>query len=401
MPPSAETLAAPAFEVADILRIYGDRFLQQRGPGMNRQQRKVFRAILHCRTPVLGTHVDACPKCGYQIKTFNSCRNRHCPKCQARSRRRWIAAREREVLDTPYFHVVFTVPQELNVLALQNQRLFYSLMFTASARASLEVAANPDRLGAEIGILSILHTWGQNLHAHPHIHCVIPQGGISPDHTHWIQPRYRYFLPKKVLSRVFRGKLTSGLKRLYRRNNLRLHGSISHLTDPKQFAQFLRTLHKHDWVVDVRPAFGGPRQVIRYLGRYTHRVAISNHRILNFDGEKVTFLWKDYAHGGRRGPMTLHADEFLRRFFLHVLPKGFVRIRNFGFLANRFRTQSLELCKELLAEGSASSAENDGEPTQPDVGCKTWPCPCCGTPMVIIRTFEICDWIEAVNTSDA
>ncbi len=396
MSPFVEGVTTPAFEIADILRVYGTRFLKRCGPVMSRQQRKAFRAILHCRTAVLGTHIDSCPKCGYQAKTFNSCRNRHCPKCQARSRRRWIAAREREVLNTPYFHVVFTVPHELNVLALQNQRLFYNLLFSASARASLEVAANPDRLGADVGILSILHTWGQNLLAHPHIHCVIPQGGISPDHTHWIQPRYRYFLPKKVLSRVFRGKLTSGLKRLYRRNELRLAGSITHLNDPKQFAQLLRQLHKQDWVVDVRPAFGGPRQVIRYLGRYTHRVAISNHRLVNFDGEKVTFLWKDYAHGGKRGPMTLRADEFLRRFFMHVLPKGFVRIRSFGFLANRFRTQSLSLCRKLLADESDDKSQVN-DLTQPKDNSKSWPCPYCGTPMVIVR---ISAWIVEMTVPD-
>jgi hypothetical protein len=392
MPPYAEKVTAPAFEVADILRTYGQRFLEQSGLWMNRQQRKAFRAILNCRTPALGTHVDACPKCGYAAEMFNSCRNRHCPKCQAKLRRRWIAAREREVLETPYFHVVFTVPKELNVLALQNQRLFYSLLFTASARATLEVAANPDRLGAEIGMLSILHTWGQNLLGHPHIHCVIPQGGISPDRTRWIQPRYRYFLPKKVLSRVFRGKFISGLKRLYHSNKLRLTGTLASLSDPKQFAQLVRQLHKNDWVVDIRPAFGGPTQVIRYLGRYTHRVAISNHRLLNFDGEKVTFLWKDYANGGKRGPMTLQADEFLRRFFLHVLPKGFVRIRSFGFLANRFRSQRLALCRRLLPAPAAPGQTNEASGTENKAGPHSWPCPHCGTPMVIIQRFTFWHW---------
>lgn len=390
-------MTAPAFEVADILRAQGSQFLERYGPGMSYQQLKAYRAICHCRTPMLGGHIDVCPKCRHEAKMFNSCRNRSCPKCQFKARRRWVAAREREVLGTAYFHVVFTVPSELNLLALYNQRLIYGLLFSASARTTLEVAANPDRLGAEIGMLSILHTWGQNLREHPHIHCVIPQGGIAPDHTRWIRPRYRYFLPKKVLSLVFRGKLIAGLKRLYRKNKLKLTGSLATLSDPKEFAAFLRKLHRNNWVIDVRPAFGGPMQVIRYLGRYTHRVAISNHRILDFDGEKVKFLWKDYTHGAKWGPMSLPATEFLRRFFLHVLPKGFVRIRSFGFLANRFRTRRLALCRRLLADTAGETEPTDkGQPeTVPDP--PTCNCPRCGTPMVIIYRFKAWEWYSRGN----
>jgi hypothetical protein len=239
------------------------------------------------------------------------------------------------------------VPHELNVLALENARLFYDLLFTASAQTLLEIASDPKHLGAEIGVIAILHTWGQNLLLHPHIHGVIPAGGFSLDHRRWLRPRYPFFLPVKVLSRVFRGKFLAGLKPLHRRKKLQCAGPAAMLADSRQFTQLIRRLHRHHWVVYAKPAFGGPMQVLRYLGRYTHRVAISNHRLLAFEQERVTFRWKNYAHSGKQGQMTLAATEFLRRFFLHVLPKGFVRIRHFGFLANRFRASRLAL--SLLA----------------------------------------------------
>ncbi|MGD0226821.1 MAG: IS91 family transposase [Terriglobia bacterium] len=313
-----------------------------------------------------------------------TCRNRHCPKCQAQARERWLAAREQELLPTSYFHVVFTVPHELNLLAQDNPRQFYHLLFTASAATLLEIAADPKHLGAEIGILSILHTWGQNLLAHPHIHCVIPAGGISRDHTRWVHPRYPgFFLPVKVLSRVFRGKFIGGLKRLYRRKQLRCAGPSAALADEKQYRQLLRRLHRQDWVVYAKPAFGGPRQVLRYLGRYTHRVAISNHRLVSFDGDRVTFRWKDYAHRSKTRPMTLAATEFLRRFFLHILPKGFVRIRHLGFLANRFRAARVKLCRQLLANAPLPPA-----PVQaPQTDTAIWHCPYCGTLMIVIQRF--------------
>ena len=313
--------------------------------------------------------------------SYNSCRNRHWPKCQTQLRDRWIAARERELLATSYFHVVFTVPHELNVLALDSPRLFYDLLLTASAQTLLEVAADPKHLGAEIGTISILHTWGQNLPFHPHVHCAIPAGGLSPDHSQWVHPRYPFFLPVKVLSRVFRGKFCAGLKRLYRRKRLRCAGPASALANPKQFHQLLRRLHRQDWVVYAKPAFGGPMQVLRYLGRYTHRVAISNHRLLAFDGEHVAFRWKDYAHGGKQRKMTLAGTEFLRRFFLHVLPKGFVRIRHFGFLANRFRASQLAQCRQLVAMDLPSPAESAPSGASPS----TWHCPHCGAPMVVAQ----------------
>jgi hypothetical protein len=281
---------------------------------------------------------------------------------------------------------VFTVPHELNVLALDNPRLFYDLLFTASAQTLLEIAADPKHLGAKIGVISILHTWGQNLLLHPHIHCAIPAGRISSDHRRWIHPRYPFFLPVKVLSRVFRGKFLAALKRLYRSKKLHCAGPAAALADPAQFAKLIRRLHRHDWMVYAKPAFGGPLQVLRYLGRYTHRVAISNHRLLAFAQERVTFRWKDYAHGGKQGKMTLAATEFLRRFFLHVLPKGFVRIRHFGFLANCLRVSSLALCQQLLSSSSPERAE--AETCQiPSESSSLWHCPRCGAAMIVIQRF--------------
>jgi len=371
-------MSRPTVEVADILRAQGDRFLDRYQRSLDFQQLKAFRAIQRCRTAALGGHIDACPKCGHRAISYNSCRNRHCPKCQAQAREHWLAARERELLATSYFHVVFTVPHELNVLAMDNQRAFYDLLFTASAKTLLSVAADPKHLGAEIGGISILHTWGQNLLLHPHIHCAIPTGGLSPNYDRWVRPHYPFFLPVKVLGRVFRGKFCTGLKRLYRKNRLRCAGPAAALSAPKQFHRLLRMLHRQDWVVYAKPAFGGPLKVLRYLGRYTHRIAISNHRLLAFDGERVTFRWKDYAHGGKQREMTLLGTEFLRRFFLHVLPKGFVRIRYFGFLANRFRAHRLPLCQQLLASDRPQPS------TSSDV-TSNWHCPHCGSAMVVLQ----------------
>ena len=379
-------MTRPTLEVADILRAQGDRFLDRYRSSFGSQQLKAFRAIQRCRTAILGGHRDACLRCGYQAISYNSCRNRHCPKCQAQARDRWLAARERELLDTSYFHVVFTVPHELNILALENPRLFYDLLFTASAQTLLKIASDPKHLGAEIGLISILHTWGQNLLLHPYIHCAIPAGGFSPDHRRWVRPRYPFFLPVKVLSRVFRGKFLAGLKRLCRRERLQCTGPAAAFADHQQFAKLVRRLHRHDWVVYAKPAFGGPMQVLRYLGRYTHRVAISNHRLLAFEQERVTFRWKNYARGGKQAQMTLTATEFLRRFFLHVLPKGFVRIRHFGFLANRFRASRLALGRQLLT----SRGSTEQEVTTHDVRSESsslWHCPRCGASMIVIQRF--------------
>jgi hypothetical protein len=377
-------MSRPAVEVADILRAQGRLFLDQYQSSFSFQQLKVFRALQACRTATLGGHLDACPKCGHQAISYNSCRNRHCPKCQTQARQRWLAERQRELLPTSYFHVVFSVPHELNVLALTNASLFYNLLFTASAATVLEVAADPKHLGADIGMLSILHTWGQNLLLHPHIHCVIPAGGFSLDHSSWINPRYPFFLPVKVLSRVFRGKFLDALKRHYRCHKLLCAGPTLGLTNSHEFHRLIRSLYKKDWVVYAKPAFGDPIHVLRYLGRYTHRVAISNHRLLSFDGERVTFRWKDYAHGNRQKIMTLTAVEFQRRFFLHVLPKGFVRIRHFGFLANRFRSSRLALGRKLLSTPTSSASSSPPPPGDTTL----WHCPRCGALMVIVQRFQ-------------
>jgi putative transposase/transposase-like zinc-binding protein len=379
-------MTRPTLEVADILRAQGDRFLDRYRSSFSFQQLKAFRAILRCRTAALGGHRDACPSCGHQAISYNSCRNRHCPKCQAQAREHWLAARECELLATSYFHVVFTVPHELNVLALENPRLFYDLLFTASAQTLLEIASDPKHLGANIGVIAVLHTWGQNLLLHPHIHCVVPAGGLSPDHQRWVRPRYPFFLPVRVLSRVFRGKFLAALKRLYRQNKLQCAGPAAALVHRQQFAKLLRRLHRHDWVVYAKPAFGSSLQVLRYLGRYTHRVAISNHRLLAFEQERVTFRWKDYAHGGKQGQMTLVATEFLRRFFLHVLPKGFVRIRHFGFLANRFRVSRLALGRRLLAFTASTEHEDRTHGVRPE-SSSLWHCPRCGASMIVIQRF--------------
>ena len=338
----------PTVEVADIFRSQGDAFIDRHSLGI--QQLKAIQAIRHCRTAALGGHVDVCPQCGGDpLISYNSCRNRHCNKCQSQARERWIEARKQELLDTRYFHVVFTLPHDLHGLVLQNQDELYSLLFRAVAETLRQVARDPKHLGAEIGFFGILHTWGQNLLFHPHIHCVIPGGGISSDQTQWVRPQDTFFLPVQVLAKVFRGKFVAGLRRAHRKKRLACAGSIQYLEDEKRFSAFLRTLFRKDWVVYAKPAFGGPDQVIRYLGRYTHRVAISNHRLVSFDNNQVTFRWRDYAHGNKQRLMTVSAEEFIRRFLLHILPKGFVRIRHFGLMANHRRTAFLDLCRKLLA----------------------------------------------------
>jgi len=306
-------------------------------------------------------------RCGYRAISFNSCRDRHCPKCQSGARDKWIMARQSELLPVAYVHVVFTLPHQLSPLALQNKKVLYDLLFRASAETLQEVARDPRHLGADIGFLSVLHTWGQNLLAHPHVHCVIPAGGLSPDGTQWIHPRYPFFLPVQVLSRVFRGKFVAGLKRRFQQRQLTFAGTLRPLANQKAFRSFLRPLFRQNWVVYAKPPFGGPHHVLGYLARYTHRVAITNHRLLAFERDQVTFRWKDYAHGNKNRTMTLSAQEFLRRFLLHVLPRGFVRIRCFGFLANRRRPKLLPLCHRLLSHNPSphTPAVTYSSPTQP------------------------------------
>ncbi|MGB9432659.1 MAG: IS91 family transposase [Candidatus Acidiferrum sp.] len=376
----------PPFEVAQIIRQQGSGFIERNGAWLTWDHRRVLQAIAHCRTSALGGHLDRCSRCDYRAISYNSCRNRHCPKCLTRARDRWLAERHRELLPVGYFHLVFTLPHELSWLALQNKKVVYDVLFRTSAATLLEVAADAKHLGAQIGFLSVLHTWGQNLLQHPHIHCVIPTGGLESDGSHWIRPRYPFFLPVKVLSRVFRGKFIASLKRAFQDGKLYLPGSLGPLAEEKAFRLFLRSLFRHDWVVYAKPPFGGPEHVLHYLARYTHRVAISNHRILNVLDGKVTFRWKDYARGGKQRTMVLRGEEFLRRFLLHVLPRGFVRIRFFGFLANRRRKKLLPLCRKLIDVSPLPSlatlrAEEAKQPA-------TWLCPNCGGEMVLVERFS-------------
>src|SRR5580700_8525954 len=376
-------MCRPPLEVADLIRAAGHAFIERNRQWIRWKHVKVLRAIRRCRTAALGGHLDQCTRCGHRAISYNSCRNRHCPKCQTSARERWIAARQRELLPTPYVHVVFTLPRELAPLLLQNRKIVYGLLFRASAETLLEVARDPRHLGAEIGFFSVLHTWNQKLQLHPHIHCVIPAGGLSLDHTHWIKSRQTFFLPVKVLSRVFRSKFVAALKCAFREGQLHFHENLTLLVQPKIFAAWLRPLFRKDWVVYSKPPFGGPEYVLQYLGRYTHRVAISNHRLISLADGKVTFRWRDSAHHNVQKVMTLALDEFLRRFLLHLLPQGFMRIRNFGFLANRRRAVLLPLCFHLLSSTQALKPE----PAMTTDVNNLRLCPNCGGPMVVIERF--------------
>ena len=372
--------------MADIIRAAGKSFVQQRSR-LSGLHLKVLSAIERCRTAALGGHRDRCTRCSYTTAiSYNSCRNRHCPKCQTNARDKWLDARQNELLPVSYAHVVFTLPRQLAPLAFHNKRVLYGLLLRASAATLLEIAADSKHLGAQIGFLSVLHTWGQNLHHHPHVHCVVPAGGLSPDHKSWVRPRYRFFLPVKVLSRVFRGKFVAALKQAYRNNKLCLPAELQSLQQPKAFRSFLRSLFRQDWVVYSKPPFGGPRHVLNYLARYTHRVAISNHRLVSFNDGKVTFRWKDYARGNRQRLMTLTAEEFLRRFLQHVLPRGFVRIRYFGFLASRKRGELLPVCRQLL-DGTAIPRSRAKSPVRCPAPA-SWNCPRCGGAMIVIERLD-------------
>src|SRR5215813_159781 len=338
----------PPLEVADIVRTYGADFVKRHRRWITGLQLKVLRAIASCRTAALGGHIEECDRCGQRAISYNSCLNRHCPKCQAAARQRWLAKRSAELLPVPYYHVVFTLPHVLAPLALQNKALVYSLLFRAVGETLLQIAADPKHLGAEIGFLAVLHTWGQTLLIHPHVHCVVPGGGLSPDHRRWIPSADNFFLPTKVLSLVFRGKFLDSLEQAFHDRKLTLAGQLSPLQSPAAFAALLHTAAHRKWVVYAKRPFAGPSQVLTYLSRYIHRIAIANSRLVSMGDGKVTFRWRDYAHGYQTRTMTLEADEFLRRFLLHVLPPGFVRIRYFGMLANRHRKLLLNLCREYL-----------------------------------------------------
>jgi hypothetical protein len=377
----------PLLELADIVRAAGDRFLDRPPAWCTWLHQKVLLAIWRCRTAALGGHLDQCSACGHRVISYNSCRNRHCSKCQGQARKRWLAARRSELLATTYAHVVFTLPHQLAPLALQNKAVIYSLLLRCSAETLIETASDPQHLGAEIGFFSVLHTWNQKLQHHPHVHCVVAAGGLSPDHSQWVHPRTsNFFLPKGVLRKVFRGKFLAALQQAHASGQLQFHGLLQGLAQPRLFRRLIRQLFVPHWVVYCKPPFGGPEQVLRYLGAYTHRVAISDHRLVSFIDGQVTFRWRDSAHKNKKRLLTLPVDEFLRRFLLHVLPRRFVRIRYFGFLASRRRGALVPLCKQLLS--AAAPPVPDPVLSHSDTGSQAaplWTCPRCGGPMFFVE----------------
>ena len=372
-------------EVADVFRRYGDAYRALHGGSMSTVQRHAMRAIELCRTAALGGHVERCDGCGHQRVAYNSCRNRNCPKCQSLARAQWLADRQAELLDVPYFHVVFTVPDEVAVIAFQNKPVVYDILFRAAAETLRRIASDPAHLGAEIGFLAVLHTWGQNLMHHPHLHFLVPGGGISPDGNRWIACRPRFFLPVRVLSRLFRGLFLHELEKAFTAGRLRFFSSLLPLQERTAFLRHLAPARKAEWVVYAKRPFAGPQQVLTYVGRYTHRIAIANSRLLSIDDGKVRFRWKDYRRGNPHGAMTLTADEFIRRFLIHVLPDGFHRIRYFGFLCNHQRERKLARCRELLGMKPPDSAEpTSATPAdyralhQSLTGISLTSCPACG-----------------------
>ena len=370
----------PAFEVAGIFRRHGVPYRQENAGHLGRGERRVMGAIEACRTPRLGGHVEACDDCGKTRISYNSCRNRHCPKCQGAARKEWVDARIADLLPAPYFHVVFTLPRDVAEIAFQNKSVVYGLLMRISAEALQTIAANPKWLGAEIGVTAVLHTWGQAMTHHPHVHCVVPGGGLSPDRTRWINCRSGFFLPVRVLSRLFRGRFLTALAEAFAKGELRFVNQLAHLNDSNTFTSYLARTRSIDWVVYSKPPFGGPDQVLAYLGRYTHRVAIANSRIVHADGDHVAFRWKDYRGNGRDREkiMRLHPHEFMRRFLLHVLPDGFHRMRHFGFLANCHRRDRIRLCRRLL--GQPTSTDGQSHSTKPQQA-QAHECPDCRRPM--------------------
>lgn len=380
----------PALEVADVFRAHGQAFLDRYGQHLSAGQRRVLKELALCRTAALGGHVEACADCGHQRPAYNSCRNRHCPKCQGAARAAWLAREADLLLPVPYYHVVFTLPAALGPLALQNPAVVYGLLFGVAWDSVRELAADPHYLGTEVGMLAVLHTWGQNLCHHPHLHCVVTGGGLSCDANGRIQdqPCWRacrpgFFLPVKVLSRLFRGKFLAGLRAAHTAGQLACRGRLTHLTEASAFAAWLTPLYQQDWVVYAKAPWGGPEQVLKYLARYTHRVAISNSRLLDLQDGQVTFAYKDYADGHRHKQLTLDASEFIRRFLQHVLPSGFVKMRHYGLLANRWRAVKLQMCRQLLlvvtvatllftAAADHSSTATDQPPCCPACGSNRW-----------------------------
>ena len=383
-------MTRPRPTVAGVIRSVIDEFLEGDDPGLTPERRRTLDDLAACRTAALGGHVLECPECGYRQIAYNSCGNRHCPTCQATASARWLEARAGELLPVPYFHLVFTLPDALDSIALGNPRVVYDLLLRCAAETVLEVAADPDHLGARTGALAVLHTWGQALQFHPHVHCVVPGGGLSEDRTCWVSSRPDFFLPVRVLSRVFRGKFLAGLRAAYAAGRLRLSGRRGDEVAAGEFERLVSAAVRTDWVVYAKPPFGGPEVVLKYLARYTHRVAISNRRLIALEDGEVTFHWKDYAQGGGPKTMTLTAVEFIRRFLLHVLPAGFARIRHYGLLSNRRRREDLAVCRELLGDGPAEPRpeETVEVPEGAESITPTRVCPNCGAGrMIVIAEF--------------
>jgi hypothetical protein len=380
-------VAREGLEVADVVRRFGPAFRDQHGASLSAARWRAMRAIESCRTAVLGGHVERCSDCGHQRVAYNSCRNRNCPKCQGLARARWLEERQAELLDVPYFHVVFTVPQEIEVIAFQNQTVVYDILFRAASETLRKIAADPKHLGAEIGFLGVLHTWGQNLQHHPHVHFLVPGGGIAPDGTSWVACRPSFFLPVRVLSRMFRGLFLHYLERAFAAGDLNFFSAYLHLHEPAAFRRYLAPVHRTEWVVYAKRPFAGPAQVLDYVGRYTHRVAISNNRLLSMDNGKVRFRWKDYRDGDRQKTMTLDGAEFIRRFLVHVLPDGFHRIRYYGFLGNCHRARKLARCRELLGMAPAAPADSPADYRdrfEALTGRSLRDCPHCHTGLMVV-----------------
>jgi len=383
-------MSRPALEVADIFRDHGAAWRHANRGHVSLDQMKVMSAIERCRTVALGGHVARCEGCAHTTIAYNSCRNRHCPKCQGAAARQWLAEREAELLAVGYFHLVFTLPGTIADIGYQNKKVIYDLLFTAAAEAALTIAADPKRLGARIGITAVLHTWGSAMTHHPHVHMIVPGGGISLDGTRWVSCRPGFFLPVRVLSRLFRRLFLGNLLAAHQAGRLKFFGAHTHLADARAFTAYLAPLRKVEWVVYAKKPFGGPQAVLAYLSRYTHRVAISNRRLISADDTGVTFKWKDYRIEGhaRYKTMTLPTHEFIRRFLTHVLPRGFHRIRHYGLFANGNRAANIVRARELLAMPSRSEQPEALDATahdQPSVLPR--PCPCCGGRMIIIETF--------------
>jgi len=380
----------PVLEVADIFRGHGPAWCQANAGHVSLGQLKVMSAIERCRTAALGGHVARCEDCAYTAIAYNSCRNRHCPKCQGAAAQAWLAAREAELLPVPYFHVVFTLPARIANIAYHNKAVIYDLLFTASAETLITIAADPKHLGARIGVTSVLHTWGSAMTHHPHVHMIVPGGGISPDGKRWISCRPGFFLPVRVLSRLFRRLFLQKLLAAHKAGQLQFFGQHAHLEDARAFAAYLAPLRKTKWFVYSKRPFGGPEAVLAYLSRYTHRVAISNSRLIAFDGDGVTFKYKDYRADGRarHKTMTLPTHEFIRRFLIHVLPKGFHRIRHYGLFAKASCADNIARARELLAVPKPQGQPADADATDPnEPPTLSHPCPCCGGRMIIIETF--------------